>query len=624
MNRRREHNLDSGPNLLIRWGMCFAGSFLVWVLVFSAPWHWPVGGPVDSQSYVFGFNNAAAQVGLAFCFFIFFLVRLRWDKLQAADQAFIQRIFAAPPQLPRRHLLILLLCLFGSVGIVGGYWWWLPFSYYGEATYFLTRLDMISLGFFPFREFNFGYGPAMLWIPYFLSQLSWGWLTTDSAYLLTHLSFYVLGLLALNSILRKFDLSAGHHGALLILGTFASLNIMLGIQYAPLRFFFPLWAAMTLPAALLAGPRHAWMAAFGLPLAGFLIGPEVGLITTILALAGIIRKQTNQPHFRRYALGPLLALALPSALFGSDYFKMIFFFGGGAGNFPLLPAPYLIALLAVACWILPKLAVGGWDSSLPHSVYAVSTLFALGMFLPAALGRCDPGHVLHNGLGMFLFAIIAAVRSGGLKKAAPVYLCFFVALATDKASFWNHYQQSIASAQATQQLIQRHQAELEKGHQIVMSRVSSITNPRPFRWDKQLPFSPDLLMLLPYSKLAVLRGADEDLDRFLKVSGLYFPEYYVPPYEGTFTPASLEEKLERLRGAPYLLIPENYLGHLNGLAPDLYAEGWSDFLSKLFLFPVHLRAKNPPFDQDLLTARFVEKNFRQVDKFRNMLVMERR
>lgn len=100
--------------------------------------------------------------------------------------------------------------------------------------------------------------------------------------------------------------------------------------------------------------------------------------------------------------------------------------------------------------------------------------------------------------------------------------------------------------------------------------------------------------MLPYSKLAVLRGAGENLDRFLKVSGLYFPEYYVPPYEGTFTLASLEEKLERLRGAPYLLIPENYLGHLKGLAPDLYAEGWSAFLSKLFYFPFIFGQKIPP------------------------------
>jgi hypothetical protein len=464
----------------------------------------------------------------------------------------------------------------------------------------------------------------MLWIPYFLSELSWGWITTDSAYLLTHLSFYVFGLLTLNSILGNFELPAMHHVALLVLGTFASLNIMLGIQYAPLRFLFPLWGALTLHTNLSAGPLRAWVASLGLPLAGFMIGPEVGLITMMVALVGILRNGRGQPRFLRYVLGPLLALALPIAWLGSDYFKMIFFFGGGAGNFPLLPAPYFIALLAMACWILPKLAVGGWCQTPPQSGLCVSILFALGMFLPAALGRCDPGHVLHNGLGLFLFAMIAAVQSTGEKKAAVVYLCFFVALATDKISFWNHYQESIDSAQAARRVIRLHQAELEKGNQVVMERVSLVPDPHAFRWSKNLPFSPDLLSVLPYSKIAVIRGVSEDLDRFLKISGLYFPEYYVPPYDGTFTPKALEEKLDRLRQVPYLLVPENYLQHLNGLPPDRYAAGWSSFLSKLFLFPVQLPAKNPPFDQDLLIAKFLAQNFRQVDKFRNMLVMERR
>lgn len=613
----------SGPSYYRLWGGRLAGVFLVWVMVFSLPWHWPVRGPVDSQSYVFGFNNTAAQLGLAVCLLVFFLARNRWEKIRLADQALFRKVFFRSAKAPKIPFWPLAICLAASVGVVGGYWLWLPFSYYGEATYFLTRLDMITLGFLPFRQFNFGYGPAMVWVPYFLHQISWGWLPTDSAYLLTHLSFYVFGILTLHSILKNFDLSAGHYTALLLLGTFASLNLMMGIQYAPLRFFFPLWAALTLHAQLQGSPLRAWIAALGLPFLGFMIGPEIGLITVVAAVVGILRQGLGgRPELLRYSLAPLSVLALPFLLFGQNYFKMIFFFGGGAGNFPLLPAPYVIALLCVACWLLPRLAVASGRQAQSQAGVCISVLFALGMFMPAALGRCDPGHVLHNGLGIFLFGLISVIRIGGGKRLAAAYLFFLIALATDKVSFWNHYQDSLASAQATKQALQAHQAELAKGNQMVLSRLLPSADPPPLAWGKQLPFSPDLLALSPYSKIAVPRGMTEDLDRFLKVSGRYFPEYYVPPYDGTFTPAALEEKLHGLRGAQALLIPENYLQQRQGTDSGAYAEGWSSFLSKLFLFPVRITAKNHPFEQELILVNFVENHFRPVGKFRNFLVMQ--
>lgn len=139
---------------------------------------------------------------------------------------------------------------------------------------------------------------------------------------------------------------------------------------------------------------------------------------------------------------------------------------------------------------------------------------------------------------------------------------------------------------------------------------------------KRLPFSPDLLELLKYPSIAVPRRGSEDIDRFLKPSGRYYVEYFVPPFDGIFTPDTGAEKIDVLKNTDVLLVPELYFQNMQMADKDLYGKGWSSFLTGLFLFPAHCPAVNYPFLQDAIIARYISSNFHPIGSFRDYLIFK--
>ena len=123
-------------------------------LIFILPWHMPVKGPVDSQSYVFGFSNATAHLGLALTLGALFLARLFIPPLNSSDRLLFRGLLISPARRSKGLLITLLACITLTLFIVGGWWHLLPFGFFGESAYFLTRLDMMTLGRIPFRDFQ--------------------------------------------------------------------------------------------------------------------------------------------------------------------------------------------------------------------------------------------------------------------------------------------------------------------------------------------------------------------------------------------------------------------------------------------------------------------------------------
>jgi hypothetical protein len=463
----------------------------------------------------------------------------------------------------------------------------------------------------------------MLWIPFLLSKASLGLLKIDTAYILTVLLFFVLGLLAMESILRRFGISDRARGILLLFGTLATLNIMLGVMYTSLRFIYPLWAMLILHESLRSSDaRNGWIAAFALPFVGLLLGPEVGLVTCIGSLAGILWcLRTGEPHHASRSFAVLAALAVCFAVFGPGYFKMILFFGGGAYSLPIFPAPYILAILLLSCWILPRLASAGWSAKGADASRWVSILFAAGLFLPAAFGRCDPGHIIFNGLSIIILALGASFYLAWRGCIAVAVVAAAIIFITNWIAFWNHYDGLIFNALATRKAIQSHKSEVSLDEWLVKDRLAKEPNHDRFIWAKRLPFSPDLLSLLKYEHIATPnQRLPEDIDRFLKASGRYVPEHS----EAGFTPAAMEKNLKELEKADIIMVPQSTLAAINEVDAQAYARGWSSFLTRLFLFPVACPAVNKPFIQDSLIAPALLRKCEPVEQFRDYVILRRR
>ncbi|NCY20926.1 hypothetical protein EBX31_03085 [bacterium] len=591
-------------------------------LIFVVPWHVPVRGPIDSQSYVFGFSNAASLLGLAIILMFLFWRRLNRRQQPEKDQGVFSQVFLKTPRGFRTGLGMAAGCALASCLLILGWWMFLSYGFFGETAYFLTRLDMMLLGYKPYRDFEFGYGPAMLWIPWVLSRLSAGFVAIDTSYILTVVLFFILGIFSMHFLVRRFNVFERWANILILFGAITFFNITLGIQYTPIRFLYALVAVFVWYEMARRNRLTGAVGCFFLALGGFLLGPEVGLVTNLALSFGILWGCRNQQFGSPYSLAiPLCALALAYAFFGKEYFAIVLSFGGGAYNFPILPAPYILSLLVLSGWILPKIFSAAWPRGENALLYAALGM-GMGLYLPAALGRCDPGHVLRNGAGIFLISTAARLVQKSFLKQTAVLLAYFICLVTMEVSFWNHYDVNIRQAAQIRRIISENLPVVRESEFSVQAEIAKQPVATPFRWDKKMPYSPDLLQLLQYPKFAVVRGGSEDLDRFLKESGRYVSDYFVPPFDSLFSPTSAKKKSESLGKAEFVLVPEARFEQPGEMDPNAYARGWSEFLSGLFLFPVSCRAVNAPFDPDQLILRNLSATHHPVGRFRDMLILQ--
>ena len=175
---------------------------LGWLLVFRLPWHVPVRTDVQADSALFGFSNAAAILGLAATLFGLLVVR-RVGPPSVADTNARRPLVSPPDRRTRGEWIALAACSTVAAAVVLGWWATLPNAYFGESTYFLTRLDMLALGLRPYRDFDYGYGPALLDVPWLAHRLSGGRLGADTAFIASVAAQHVLGILAASAILAR-------------------------------------------------------------------------------------------------------------------------------------------------------------------------------------------------------------------------------------------------------------------------------------------------------------------------------------------------------------------------------------------------------------------------------------
>ena len=112
----------------------------------------------------------------------------------------------------------------------------------------------------------------------------------------------------------------------------------------------------------------------------------------------------------------------------------------------------------------------------------------------------------------------------------------------------------------------------------------------------------------------------EEIDRFLKLTGQFVPEYYSGLNQQVYTPAEIGRKIAGLGKMNILLVqkdPRRYPIYLSESSPS--------FLAKLLFFPERFipKPKNPEYIPGWLIVAAIMKDFSVIGEFRDFSIMQR-
>jgi hypothetical protein len=361
-----------------------AALFLLLAAVFFLPYLVPVA-PSVSVSYLVGYNNRAAFLLFSLGSVLFALLcRKPFAESESVDQ---------PLGLP--SLLIAL-----AVTLASCAWRLLPFARHqigGEALYTLNRIQMLLQGLRPYRDFEFAYGPAHLYIPVLIMRLTHG--SIIHGYYAWWLLQWLFGIAMLWTAVRLFHLPLPHRRIIfwmLFVLAFPGMGAE-GTAYTPTRIIGSAFFVI-LVASLCHRAKHSILIATTAILcvaAALSISPEQGIAVCAGLLAWfLLLITTGQDVFTIrdlsfFLLGTALVLL---GCWRMGEFSTLLVFSHGAYSFPLLPSPYNIVILT--CYVAA--ACAGVHALLARRFNSVALpMFLTGFaLLPVAMGRCDYGHLL--------------------------------------------------------------------------------------------------------------------------------------------------------------------------------------------------------------------------------------
>jgi hypothetical protein len=393
-------------------GLCW---LLISACIFYLPYHFPPHRDDQSVSTLTGFNNSLAVAALL-AGVVILSAAAWWKKADLPLEADGQRaqVMGVWPLVIVCVIqtLITVVLLIATAGRPPA----------GEAQYMLGRTYPLASGMVPYRDYDFFYGPLMLYLPYGISRLFSA--PIDSVYILLFLGLQLLGLYLLWHIVRA-STAAPHRQTLVFYALAAPTlpNLSLGLQYTFPRYLLA-FAGLLVAARftrLWAG-RPAWLLVIYMPLCAVVFGlsPEVGL-ALIPALLAVLIAQAR--FYRERIVRPVLALSIslaalailaPPGLLGG-----VRSFSKGGASFPVVPATFILLYVFSVLWVGPRLVIALWRwreanrSALPYAPDVTCGFLVLSLaMVPGALNRADGGHIFFYGIGFFLLMLLGAGVSG--------------------------------------------------------------------------------------------------------------------------------------------------------------------------------------------------------------------
>lgn len=352
--------------------------------------------PTASYSYLFGYNNTAA-IALVF---ILIAGGVVWSKGLSLE------FLASGQSKPVSNVTLILalvavLCCCTSIYFFAG-----RYGGFGESYYLIDRIFLLSQGKVPYRDFEFAYGPGLLYGPLILKYLLP--LNVPQAYYLFWLINCLLGTLLLfksvNLVNYPTDAKKDIFLLLFLAGVF--YLVWMGTNYTLLRFSCPVLFVIVIQRMFrdctFAAKLRAILSCVAFAAVLILISPEIAIAFAFASLC-ICFFSRPEPLLERGITVSVLLVTLSIVFWYAGKLGILDTLladGGGAINLPILIAPhilvYLAALFVGACYIFRRLHDRRIDDNTAGLI-----AFSLPMVAPA-LGRCDPAHVFFNGLAIFL------------------------------------------------------------------------------------------------------------------------------------------------------------------------------------------------------------------------------
>lgn len=384
-------------------GAFLAAAAVSFAAVLYLPYFVPQA-PTASDSYLFGYNNRAAiALLLTVCAGLVFFFDLRPLRELAVERA--KRIplkalaYALAVQGIGCGLMIFL------VGGLGGF---------VESNYELDRIDLVSRGLRPYVDFEWPFGPALLYGPRWLERLLH--LGAVDAYDLFWTAASLAGVALLYGTVQQLDYPTQRKTSIFsILFAASMLSVVnTGTHYTLLRYAAAPYCILQVFRSGEEG--REWVAAAkGAAFMGllWLVSPEMAIAHGFACLVLTFPKRSG---ISPIAIGPAAYAAMAAGICGEfaaalrgHLLSTLLRSGGGADSFPVVfsaPALCFFAVVLVCCGaVAQRMREPGHDDN------SVALIVLSAPLMAAALGRCDPGHMLWNGLGFFLAALLYASSS---------------------------------------------------------------------------------------------------------------------------------------------------------------------------------------------------------------------
>ena len=591
--------------------------------VFILPFYIPTVTKTLSSSYDYHFNNIVSVIGLWVCLLSFIFLFHKQFKEKIARISFSGWVKTDPnDRLGKKHLYFSI--IFYSIVVYLLYILGANYGY-GEGAYFLNRIDRLALNQVPYRDFEYAYGVLFIYFPYFINRL-FGISSSIPGYSITLVLSSILGLYLFYRLINSFHI--GKKQKLII---FYSIVVCFvpyhnGLNYSLLRYIAPIISILLLfkyrdfvtPGSVVKAIYLALLATI-LILVIFLISIEMGfaVFLSILAYLGFSVYFKKRLHLITVISFIILLVVLAYLASGMDLFLTMKSFTSGAMNWVVIPSPSICFYIFSFLFTNFILTIKIYEQK--NEALICLLVFNLLMVAPA-FGRCDPPHVLYNGLSVFLFPwLLLAYLDGKYFKRFTVFffLIFVVAmnissLLTYKESMGIVVMKKFKDNPKIVRVVTRTAMFLDKN---MAKKIDGFMQKEQMRADTGL--------LEKYDQIALPFYVDKDIYLYLFNKGSYSPEFYTDLLN-VGTEKQVYEKLKVLQDQHhrYMVVPERYFD-LNRLYSKSEKEE-KRFISLLFAFPYVYKKVDESRDMLEPIYRYIIANYDQIAIVKQGYILVRR
>ena len=597
--------------------------------IFQLPFIISLSTPVLSESYKYGFNNKVSIIFTILLFFIICFLKKKGlffssvDKIEL-DKFDIYSSTDASNKVAVFHFYIV--CLLYLIFIILYYFF--TDGNFGEAEYFAKRIDRIILGGVPYVDFEYAYGVIFIYLPAWIySAFNLFDLRTSYYIVYTLMSFCSIYILL--RVVQVASISKLSKTLIFYLISFAAYSMSMGLNYVILRFITPFGSILFLDhfvknkslISTLRGNVEIFFITILLVFFNLLISSEGGLVFGIACVIYFfLFLQFDGLKYAYLTALYCILLIFSFLILPKNYFLVVFSFSEGGNNFPVLPSIFMILYLFTILFPLSDFIILGYRRKDPLQITFI--LICIGM-MPAALGRCDPAHILFFGIGAFITSLIffsKLYKSFFNKYSFIFFVVFFLGYhLTDLLLYKEQFQVKI---------FKKLEKSVPPNKLISISKnIASFLGDNPSTYENQVKkyleissnISANLYKLDRYSSVIAPYGTNRTIYDYLKKRNKYVLEYYEGD-SNVFTIDQIDKKLNKIKkdSESVLLMPVErfYIDALSVNADH------SEILTKLFLYPFKLQVKNNITLEDKLVS-YIKDNYEIVDSIDNYKIMIR-